>query len=1109
MHFTQEHLNLGLSPLLSQERLDTLCAGTPIPKILREKIQDWAEKVKEAKSLGQPLKESEHERDFIMDIFQNGLGYRGPRFTGPLTLRTQFQPAARGSNPMDGALGHFENSASSSGGEVAVVIEAKGSDWDIEKDRNSNGLTAPEQGFRYAAICQRGTPKFIIVTNLEEIRLYRFDQRITRFWRFSLRTPPEPENPDRHLRELAYLLAPERLLPEGGQRAILDLQLDVPEEAVPALAEKIHQKIEAVIEGFQEVILTCKGAAATPTQADKDAAWIGGQKIVARMLFTGFANKHGLLQPLLLQECQRASHPLNRSWKWDGLMLLFRAMDTGFKNGERILVPHFNGGLFKFSPGVDDLQPPPGEILDRAIDDAFALARDADLDSGSTLLGRIFEQGLKRFEARTLTRVQDGIVYTPEHIGRAVTVQTLKPLVERAFTLADATSEEELPPELAPFGLYRRRWNALASMRVIDPACGSGAFLAAALHYLKFTAMDGNSLAVRQAFAALPEAPVAVQGSLLNAMEGGSPLDPDSLRAKAIQILRDRLPMENAIYGVDLHGEAVTYAKLSVWLKGVERADILQQIGDQVDLSQAILPNLDTQIVVGDSLVDLAEWNARFSQVMGNGRFHAVLGNPPYVKVQEIRDHQAQTTIRQVFSDVARGSFDLYIPFFDLGLRTLMAPEGRMGYIAPSLWSLTDYGTELRRVIHQGKHLEGVVHFRDHQVFGDVLTYTALWFFTAQSNVDGVKLLDAPDGIRARMDSGADDPILDAAQAEADPDFRVVPWSELPIQVAGSREVFWPFWGAKDTAIRDKILAGSLPLEDFLGWQSDRGGAFQGIVTGMNNFFHVEQAPQGGLNRFTSRLEPAPAGFPLEPGLARQLLDSEAVDRYTIKDSGARAIFPYIQASPGAWSLLDLSSFPLFEAYAKRHKARRPRLGRTPEFQGLENRDSGRQAANWWAYSRAQNLSAQCTAKLVFPTTVRRLAFALDTEGCLLDNARAYGLTPRSLDEGFFLLGILNSSVANWFAKRVSVPKSGGYIEVLDTYLRKYPIPTLKPTDQATVQAKAKRRHEISGEMASATTDNARLALQNEAGQCESAIETILKRHYGFTESQWQQIQGQ
>ncbi len=1119
MHFPQELKDLGHSPLLSQERLDALTMDTKVPVALEAVIDHWSAKLRLATKNGEVLKESEHERTFVTDIFERGLGYRGPSHTSDITLRPQFPTASSSSpakgKPMDAALGRFESSGAGSGGEVAVVVECKGTDSDLEIDRRHRGMTPPEQAFSYAATCREGTPKVVIVTNLREIRLYRFEQRIARFWRFDLETfgIETPEARARDLRELAYLLAPERLLPEGAQKAILDLQLEVAEEAPKAQVTAAHAAIEQVIEGFQSVILDATGAGASPSEAIQDLAWAGGQRIVARMLFTGFANKHGLLQPGLLSLCQKqAKHPLNKLAKWDGIMHLFRAMDTGFSDGQRVVVPHFNGGLFKLTAGVDDLKPKPGAALDHVIDDAFELARNADLDSGSTLLGQIFEQGLKRFESRTLKQVQDGIVYTPEHICRAVSIHTLEPLVQRQFAIADVSLGSEISEELLPFWRFRRRWDALASLRIIDPACGSGAFLAAALHYLKFVAMDQDALLVRHAFASLPEAPVEVQGSMLEAMEameameGGEAVDPSSLRGQALAILHKRLPMENALFGVDLHGEAVTYAKLSVWLKGVERADILQQLEERIDLSVAILPNLDEQIVEGDSLVGRSGWYVRFPAVMAQGGFDAVIGNPPYVKIQDLKDKATSDRIKATFPDVAKKSFDLYIPFVDLGLRTLLCPHGRMGFIAPSLWSLTDYGMGLRKVIHEGKHLEAAVHFRTHQVFDGVLTYTGLWFFTTQANPDGVKLLDAPAGIKALMEGGNPTSLIVQAEASNSADLRLLPWSELNIVDPGEREAYWPLWAARDTAIRDKVTAGSVRLEDFLGWATQKGGAFQGVVTGMNQFFHVEKAPQGDADRFVSKLEPAPAGFPLETGLVRQLLDADSVDRYAISDSGAKAIFPYYLKDKDDWELIDLPSFPLFESYAKRHRKKREKTGKVPEFQGLENRDGGDHKTRWWEFSRAQNLSLQCGTKLVFPTTVKRLAFALDDQGRLQDHMRVYGLTPRSEDEGYFLLGVLNSRIATWFAKRVSAPKSGGYFEAIDTYLRKYPIPNLADKARATLIAEAKKRHGLSAKLASAKTDNERIKLTNEAGKAEAEIDAILQAHYELTDEEWDAV---
>ena len=1158
MHFPQSLLTNGFAPLMSQERLDALCAQTVIRPELRTAVNKWVAKVLEVKEAKGNLKESEHERDFVLDIFQSGLSYRGGGFTGALTLRTQLGTAASAAtgrgNPMDAALGHFASSAANTGGTVSVVIEAKGTDCDLDKSRNNKNQTAPEQAFGYAATCKEGTPSFVIVTNLKEIRLYRFQQRITRFWRFDLETQgiTTGEEAEKNLRELAFLLDPKQLLPEGNLKARLDLILDVTEEVPPKLAEAIHKEIEKVIEGFQNILLTAEGAPKIPTVADKDAAWQGGQCLVSRMLFCGFVNKHGLLEPMLLNTCKQAAHPLNPLSKWDGIQHLFRAMDSGFSLERRVLVPHFNGGLFRFALGIDDVKPLPGPLLDNTVDAAFNLAYMADLDSGSTLLGQIFEQGLKRFEARTLKQVQEGIVYTPEYICRAVTVQTLTPLIEDAFKKADATLIAEGvfdTDTLFAFHRFRRRWDALASLRIVDPACGSGAFLASALHFIKFIAMDEDTLAVRSAYAALPEPPQLANGSasLLDAMLGQGEMDPASERAKALNILENRKPMEMALFGQDLHGEAVSYAQLAVWIKGVERADVIQQIGEHQNPSTAVLVNLDAQIVTGDSLVSKADWMSKFPSIFASDPvrkvtvpalrpkplsqnfrhgvppstrqtrrrvrylipgFDAVLANPPYVKCQDLLDSSTKTRIAGVFPEVAQGAFDLSTPFIYLGLRDLLAPHGRMGMIAPTPWTLVDHGDGLRRVVGSNKHLEGVVHFRDFQVFEGVTTYTALWFFSAKPNVAGVWLLDAPTGIREIVNNAPFTPIH--SNSSNSPQDRVIPWSELPLQQAGGRETFWPIWASCDLSIRDKVLANSKLLEDYLGWETSRGGAFQGVVVGMNNFFYVKESTTGIAGSYKSRLEPTNA-FSVEPLLVRHLIDSDCVDRYKIVDSGRRAIFPYYRTATGEWKLIDIAGFPQFQSYANRHRRSRPAVRRgSPAFQGLENR-SGVDSTKWWEYSRKQNLEKQSLTKLVYPTLVNRLTFALDITGKLLDNARIYGLATDSVDDGYFLLGVLNASLATWYAKRISVPKANGFFEPLDFCLRKLPIPIFTPVDRQKLIDLAKRRHEITEKIAGIdvtlpTSANELLALTDEAGQKERAIDALIQKHYGLSEDEWAQI---
>jgi hypothetical protein len=84
------------------------------------------------------------------------------------------------------------------------------------------------------------------------------------------------------------------------------------------------------------------------------------------------------------------------------------------------------------------------------------------------------------------------------------------------------------------------------------------------------------------------------------------------------------------------------------------------------------------------------------------------------------------------------------LPFIEQGLR-LLAPGGRMAYIAPSLWTVNEYGEGLRRLLRERRQLDRWVDFKSHQVFSDVTTYTALQFFT-RDPCEAMRIAAAPGG---------------------------------------------------------------------------------------------------------------------------------------------------------------------------------------------------------------------------------------------------------------------------------------------------------------------------------------------------------------------------
>ncbi len=218
---------------------------------------------------------------------------------------------------------------------------------------------------------------------------------------------------------------------------------------------------------------------------------------------------------------------------------------------------------------------------------------------------------------------------------------------------------------------------------MVDPACGSGAFLVAAYDVLHF-----EYSRAAKALAAL-----------------AAPLDFDV----ADEILRRNL------YGVDLNPESVEITRLSLWLKTARR--------------EHRLASLEATIRVGDSLIEDAaftlrpfDWRAAFPEVFARGGFDVVVGNPPYVRMELIK--AVKPYLAEHYA-VASDRADLYAYFYERGL-SLLKDGGRLGFISSSTFFRTGSGEPLRRLLTERAAIETIVDFGDAQIFGGVTTYPAI-----------------------------------------------------------------------------------------------------------------------------------------------------------------------------------------------------------------------------------------------------------------------------------------------------------------------------------------------------------------------------------------------
>ncbi len=114
-----------------------------------------------------------------------------------------------------------------------------------------------------------------------------------------------------------------------------------------------------------------------------------------------------------------------------------------------------------------------------------------------------------------------------------------------------------------------------------------------------------------------------------------------------------------------------------------------------------------------------------------NQKFECIVGNPPYVKFQDMTD-ESRNFLASNWATTSFGTYNLYFTFFELGYN-LLSDSGRLGYITPNNFFTSLAGESLRTYFQQHQCIYKIVDFNATKVF-DVQTYTAISFLNKQKN---------------------------------------------------------------------------------------------------------------------------------------------------------------------------------------------------------------------------------------------------------------------------------------------------------------------------------------------------------------------------------------
>lgn len=653
----------------------TAIEGLPQPSLdQRDAAAQWA-----ARARDQALdlqNESQLEQDFNRIVVRDLLGYRTqePGIAGTLGFK---QPVP-GGTIVDAALGHFDGNEA----RIAAPLELKGPKVALDRIMPGRAKTPVQQAWDYAMDAPGA--RWVLLCNMKELRLYAFGHGRQAYEPFDLKRLDDPAELDR----FRLLLAPGGLL----GNATKDL-LDHSAQADRDITNQLYRDYKDLRANLGSFI-----AAQHPGIGVETRIRII-QTLLDRLLFVAFAEDKGLLPPRSLMDAITFTNKYDPRPKWAQIGKLFEWVDKG---APPLDIPRYNGGLFASDPVIDALALPDHLVEQFAVVAKYDFASEISV----TILGHIFEQSITDIENEKAAagieapppapkKKREGVVYTPDFITRFIVEQTIgRHLNEIADALLPSYGRRDDDGAIR----WRNRnsaeadyWSAylagMAALRILDPACGSGAFLIAAFNYL-----NAEQKRVRDRLSEL------CPGILTH-------LSPNA----DVEIIT------NNLFGVDLNAESVEISKLALWLQTARRDRALE--------------SLDGNILHGNSLVDVEgfgtrpfDWNDRFAAILAGGGFDIVLGNPPYVRMELVKPIKPH--LQQRFA-VATDRADLYAYFFELGVE-LLKPGGRLGFISSSTFFRTGSGKLLRGYLAERSAVESVVDFGELQVFDGVTTYPAI-----------------------------------------------------------------------------------------------------------------------------------------------------------------------------------------------------------------------------------------------------------------------------------------------------------------------------------------------------------------------------------------------
>lgn len=658
------------------------------------------------------------------------------------------------------------------------------------------------------------------------------------------------------------------------------------------------------------------------------------------------------------------------------------------------------------------------------------------------IIGQIYEL----FLDEALIIREDGHIEAqekPEVIDSQGTVNTPK-------NITDIIVEETLSPLYAG-----KRPEEVAHYRIADICCGSGNFLLSAFEYIVNYHIE-----------------YYLNHDKDNAERSGNIYQLPGSSNYVLSYEKKRSILQNNIFGVDIDPLAVEVAKFSLLLKALENSSLEEAEAFHRRTHLRILPNLDENIKNGNSLVNMSyaqfdrtvyqniplmnklkmfDWNTEF----GNRKFDAIIGNPPYIRVQNMvhyskEEYNFYKSNYSPYVTAQTDTLDKYYLFIEKGL-ALLNNDGILGYIVPHKFMNIQAGVKLRELLTSSSAVRKILHFGTYQVFENRSTYTCILILTKQENTQ-FEIGFVQDWNQFLFNHNTECATYPEAYITGQP------WSFLPQNIVTHLD-----------AISESCVPLSTLVDIFVGLQTSADDIY---------IIYADSEDANYVYFHNGQRE-----FKVEKGILRKGIYDIQITSYEKIAANCYIIFPYkeVNGKPVLYSLSEMSeNFPNTLFYLSEYKEQLDRRKMT-----------GRKEENWFAFGRSQSVRRFLAGEhLVWPVLSTGSNYVYDSEMIAFTgggNGPFYGMEMKNSPQEsiFYIQAILNHWLMELLVKSKASTFRGDYYSHGKQFIAALPIYKIdfeNPAEAAKHQHIVEMVHDImrlKGQLATAPNAARRTVLQH------------------------------